>query len=782
MKRILLLMYLLASTMFAQKAAFNLEKDDNLYAYAQFTNTGDTAYSLEEILTSEALIYTDLISENQSLGFTSEYYWVRFKLQSSSDQSRTYYLETARPITDVVDLYQLQEDGVLLVKSGDQIPFGERQVDHRQSVFRIELPANVTREFYLHLKSDGESLNLPLNVYNEFEFLLHNYEQQLFLGLFYGVLFLAGIIYLFFYTSLRETTFLYYGLYVFSIGLMQAALDGFLFQYIFSDGGYLNSRMVLITALFSNFFLLKYCESFFNIKISLPHFKKAYNIIYVVIGLLFISLFIDPKVLAFVYPISNINGLCSLIVIVTSLFTLRYKRVKIDPYFSGGIFFLVIGLLGFVLNNMGLIPNNFYTLNSAKFGTGFEVIFLSLSMTNLLRVLRQEKETSQEIALQKSEEISELKTFFMSNISHELRTPINAIIGVVEAEMDTEGYDAQQRESLGIIKNASFSLLSSVNDVLDFERIEKNELTLRPTTFNPVDLLQQVSNNWKLEAHKKGLAYEFDIDKNTPKSVSGDADRFVQIINNVLGNALKFTNKGAISSSLYCDFETSGTCHFTFRIVDTGVGMDELGKKEVYNSFNQMRRDHKRKFGGVGLGLTIVQHLIYLFQGTIEIESELDKGTEVTIEFPLEIVAQQESITQFDNVEYHVLVVEDNKLNQLVMKKILSSAPAVTFDIANNGQEALDMIRNTEYDLILMDLQMPIMDGYEATKKIRSGVYGDFNMNIPIIAVTADALEETRKHVLEIGMNDYTTKPVNRETLFNKINHCRVTYLQASSN
>ncbi|MEY8849557.1 7TM diverse intracellular signaling domain-containing protein [Psychroserpens sp. XS_ASV72] len=423
MKRLLLITYLLGLGLFAQNKAYNpLTSNGQLYEFAQYAKAEQQEFSAQDIIADASLRFKNLESENHSVGFTQDHYWIKFSLENSSKAKETYYLETGRPITDVADLYQVSESDISVFKSGDQIPFSERQLEHRLTVFKIELKPNTTLDYYLHLKSDGETINIPLILYDETSFWIMNYKQQLFLGLFYGLLLLAGVIYLFFYTSLRDKTFLYYGFYVFSIGFMQAALDGFIYQYILPDGGYLNSRAVLITALLSNFFLLKYCEYFLNVSALLKPFKKVFKGVYLVLTILLIMTFISQDTLALVYSISNVNGLISLLLILVTVFTMKYKRISIDPYFSFGIFFLVVGLLGFVMNNLSLVPNNFYTLNSAKFGSGFEVVFLSLSMTNLLRKLRRDKEKSQEEALKKSEEISQLKTYFMSNISHELRT------------------------------------------------------------------------------------------------------------------------------------------------------------------------------------------------------------------------------------------------------------------------------------------------------------------------------------------------------------------------
>ncbi|WP_417196511.1 7TM diverse intracellular signaling domain-containing protein [Bizionia sp.] len=777
MKFVLLIALFCSYSINAQSQEFNPETNDvPLYQLASYTNVGDAAYSIEDIQLNNDLIYKPLQSENHSVGFTSDNFWIQFKLTNSQATEHVYYLETARPITDVANLYQIAAAGTERFKSGDQIAFSERQVNHRATVFKIKLPPNSTQHFYVHLKSDGETINIPLNLYNESEFLQNTYHQQLFLGLFYGVLLLAGIIYLFFYISLKERSFLYYGLYVFSIALLQAALDGLLFEFVWPESGYLNSRMVLITALLSNLFLLKYCEHFLDIKSHFKNIVKYYQVIYVVIISLFTCIFINEFTLKITYPISNVNGLISLLLILFTVFVMRYRKIALDAFFSIGILFLVIGLLGFVMNNLSLLPNNFYTENSAKFGSGLEVIFLSLSMTNLIRKLREEKEVSQALALKKSEEISEVKTYFMSNMSHELRTPLNAILGATQEQLEQQN-GAVDSSCLEIIKNASYSLLSNINDILDFEKIEKNELILKHDVFKPLELLQQISENWKLQAENKGLHYTFQIKGTVPKSVLGDSDRFIQIINNVLGNAVKFTKSGTVSFEMQCVAISNTTSRFSFHFSDTGVGIPLNLREDVFDSFSQMRYDNKRQFGGLGLGLTIVNHLVKRFEGNITIDSEEGVGTDVYIDIPLEINREKQQkplnpLNNDSNAEKHILIVEDNVMNQMIMKKLLQMNSKFTFEVAENGLKAINMLKETCFDVVLMDLQMPIMDGYEATEIIRSGQLGLKNKNIPIIAVTADAMQETQQKVIDMGMTDYMTKPVNKALLFDKIGNC----------
>ena len=786
MRQVLILFVsLICCVSFAQNTAYNPNTSKGkLYEYAQFAKAENGGVTIDSILEGKSsLAFKPLTSEYQSVGFSTDDYWLTFKLENSAKESKVYYLQTARPVTDVASLFQVdKKNKVSEFKSGDIIPFDERQVAHRKTIFKVELPKSSSQLFYIHLRSDGETLNLPLILQTESEFWKANYSQQLFLGFFYGLLFLATIVYMFFFTSLSNKTFLYYGSYVFSIALLQSALDGMIFQYVLPSGGFLNSRAVLITALVSNFFLLKYCEYFLKVKSLNKVIKIVFKILYGVIIILGIMLFVNDNTKSLVYPIVNVNGLLSLILILITLIYSRYRSVKVDAFFSVGIFFLIIGLMAFVMNNLSLLPNNFVTLNSAKFGITFEVIFLSLSMTNLIRDLRLEKEDSQIIALSKSEEVSELKSYFMSNISHELRTPINAIMGIADDELDKK-LNPESHKNFEVIKHASLSLLSSINDILDFEKIEKGELKLREEVFNPKEVIAQISSNWQRMAEVKGLKYTLYIDDTLPYKIEGDVERFTQVINNVLSNAVKFTAYGKIDCSIKAITNNNGFTQLTISILDTGIGISSDKKLNLFNSFGQMRMNDKRSFGGVGLGLSIVKHLIDLFGGTINIDSDEGRGTDVSMKMEFKIIEQiklgaKSSVIEIEENAPKVLIVEDNLMNQMIMQKILKNLSITDYKLAANGKEALKLLQNNTFDIILMDLQMPIMDGYETTVIIRNSPPGSVNKNIPIIAVTADATDTARQKVMDVGMNDYITKPVNRELLSRKIKEHKLSVLK----
>lgn len=721
----------------------------------------------------DALHPTKLKSGNDDLGFTDGHFWTRTVLHNDTDSELHYYLETARPITDLVELY-VQDKGsnqVAKYVSGDTMPYRERSFDDRRTVFRVDLPPNATRVLYLHLKSDGEVIKIPLILRDAQNFIKFTAMEQWIFGIFYGILLTAAIIYFFFFFALRERTFLYYSLYVVFIGLMQFALDGYFYQLITPGGGWFSRHAVLIFAMIAGFLLGRYSEVFLGIRKHNKTIGRIFDSLYVLVLLLILALIFIPSALALCYPLANVLGLLILINIIAALVYMYWKKIPVDIFFSVGILFLILGFGIFILNNFGQIPNSFFALNSSKFGTGLEIIFLSLSMGNLIRSLKNEKNELNRLALVRSEEMNELKSYFLSNISHELRTPLNAIMNLIDS-IAKETEDEKIRRDCQVIKYSSHSLLSSVNDILDFSKIEKGELTLEKVEFEPVKVLEHLKNNAVNRAKDQGLDFDYSKSEGIPELCLGDVTRLVQIVNNVLSNAIKFTPEGKVSFRIESQPKAGNRTQLRLIISDTGIGIAKDKLLTIFDSFTQDNIDNKRKFGGLGLGLYIVKTLVDMQNGSIKIESKLGEGTTCTIALDFDLIQRKVEETPtaaeivFDLGGKNILVAEDNAINQMVIKMITKKWGNTTVSYANNGQEALDWLAKEKFDIILMDLQMPVMDGYEATIAIRNGAAGADYTNIPIVAVTADVMETTKLRVKEIGMNHYLSKPLKNETLY----------------
>lgn len=770
----LIVIFIFSQQLIAQYSLTNKTSNGalSIHTNAEYVDVGLVDVSFEQISKIKSFQFKPMEKENRDFGFTNHNIWVRFELKNTTDAELNYFFETARPITDLAELYIIKNDKTITkYTSGDAIPFDQRSFKLRKTVFKIDLRPNESQKFYLHVRSDGEQLSMPMLLHTTENMLEESSFEQFIFGFFYGILIIASILYLFFFFAMRDKTFFFYSMYVIFIGLLQFSIDGYFYKFVTPQSGWFSLHAVIIFACFANFFLGRYAQVYLKVKEYNRFINNAFYVMYGLDLLLFLSLFIIPEALQYSYPIANGLGLILLILIISTQCLIFVRTKRIDRFFATGILFLVLGFVVFILKNFSLIPITFLTENGSKLGTGMEVVFLSLSMANLIKKMKNEREELQTQALQKAEEMNELKTYFLSNISHELRTPLNAILNTART-MANDSKDEQIRNGSQIIKYSTYSLLSSVNDILDFSKIEKGEIKLEAAEFDLVKTVEHIANNFDREAKDKGLEFSFIKGEDLPQIVKGDVARLSQVLHNILSNALKFTREGFVKFRLDAKKGKDNKTLLTFSVSDTGVGISKEKINSIFDSFSQENINDKRKFGGLGLGLYIVKHLVDLHGGKIKVDSTPNLGTVCTISIAYENVeAKKETeaiplAAEYDLNGKSILVVEDNAMNQMVIKMITKKWLNTTVDFANNGQEGVQKLIEGNYDIILMDLQMPIMDGYEATIAIRNGEAGEDKKSIPIIALTADVMESTKERVIEIGMNKYLSKPVDKDTLF----------------
>ncbi len=398
---------------------------------------------------------------------------------------------------------------------------------------------------------------------------------------------------------------------------------------------------------------------------------------------------------------------------------------------------------------------------------GFQVI---------ARDITHEREFKEQLIIAKSnaEKTAETKSRFLANMSHEIRTPLNGIIGVVNLLNQTI-LSEKQKTYLNAINSSSNQLMGIINDVLDLAKIDADKLELDYTDFNIGDLFQSVVAVFEMKCIEKQINLEWFIDDNIPKFLNGDPVRLNQIIYNLLGNAIKFTQRGGILLQVELLRVENDDINILIRISDTGIGMDERALNKVFDAFTQAEDNMSRKFGGTGLGLTIVKKIVEIHGGEISVKSQPDQGTSFELVLPFrksKTVPEQVKINEpayhedLENVK--ILLVEDNKVNQMVAKDNLE-AYKVVVTIAENGKEALELLNKELFDLILMDMQMPILDGYQTMRAIRNNK--DLVLNqIPIIALTANAIDAEIKKCFDCGADDYLSKPFKPNVLIEKIN------------
>jgi len=399
------------------------------------------------------------------------------------------------------------------------------------------------------------------------------------------------------------------------------------------------------------------------------------------------------------------------------------------------------------------------------------ILKCDFQVRNYINILQNKhKEEALEKALLRTKEAEEYKAMFLANMSHEIRTPLNAIIGFNDLLIEKEK-DEESLKYLSIMKESSKLLLGLINDILDFSKIESNKLDITKEIFELNDIKENIISLYENTIEQKGLKLTIEMDKELPKYFYSDFLRVKQIITNLISNAIKFTPTGG--EIIFSIEYTDNNKFIEISVKDNGIGIDPINHQKIFDMFSQADSKIVKKFGGTGLGLTISSRLVSMLGGNIGVQSQLEKGSKFYFTLPIEPISESDiksfegkhinlnhenTNLTFDN---HILLVEDNKVNQVFMKVMIQKF-GLTFDIADDGQKAVDMYKQNRYDLILMDENMPNMNGSEATQVIRGYEKENSLRHIPIVALTANAIKGDREKFLQMGMDEYLSKPIDK--------------------
>ncbi|MBI3520707.1 MAG: response regulator [Bacteroidetes bacterium] len=426
-----------------------------------------------------------------------------------------------------------------------------------------------------------------------------------------------------------------------------------------------------------------------------------------------------------------------------------------------------------------LLDNSVEYVSASKNWSYLEITLAILTALAAVVILiadintRNKLEEELRVAKKLADDNALMKEQFMANMSHEIRTPMNSILGFTELLEKTD-LNKTQTDYLMAVKTSGSNLLNIINDILDFSKIEAGKLNIEKISFNLLELLDSLKVMFDPKANEKQIAFKLVVDEKTPTYIFGDPTRLMQILINLTNNAIKFTQSGEVKLSCEIKSIEHDIVQFVFKVKDTGIGIPADKIASIFERFNQGNTETTRKYGGNGLGLAIVKQLVEIQNGDISVKSKEGLGSEfaVKISYP---ISYENKIIPFEHKHIHlkiksdrplwVLLAEDHILNQKLAVAYLTNF-GLQVDLAENGAEAFGMIKHKSYDLVLMDIQMPVMDGYHASKKIREELKSD----VPIIAMTAHMMANEREKCTSYGMDDYLSKPFKEVELFNMVN------------
>ncbi|MFV9683417.1 7TM diverse intracellular signaling domain-containing protein [Pseudomonas sp. NY15367] len=712
-------------------------------------------------------------------GYSRSVFWLRLDLEYRPEQAqgdRNWLLELAYPPLDHLELYLPDEDGsfALAQRTGDALPFDSRQIRQNNYLFELNLEPGQAKRVYLRLESQG-SIQAPLTLWAPNAYLEQQPGRIYVLGIIYGVLLVMLVYNLFIFISVRDTSYLYYILYIASFGLYQVSVNGAGIEYFWPNSPWWANAATPFLIGAAALFGCQFARSFLHTAEHSPWVDRLLLLLMtcgVVVMLLALSVSYATAL-----RLATYLALLFTVVIFAAGILAWLRGMRVARYF---IFAWTAFLIGGAVNTLmvlGYLPNVFLTMYASQIGSALEVGLLSLALADRINAMKEERARILQEAGRKLEALNQeladsnrFKDEFLATVTHELRTPMNGVIGSLEL-MQTVKMDVELEQYQMTAAASARDMMRMVNDILALTELQAGKLYPRHEAFSLRGLFDGLRAHYAPRAEDKGLRFTLELEDSLPDILEGDAAKLAQALGYLLDNAIKFTNEGGVTLQVGRTGNPGNNLPLSVVVSDTGIGFAQ-SEGDLYQRFHQLDGSMTRKYGGLGIGLAICRQLVDLLGGSLSHESQPGVGSRFRLNVPLTLPEQQPApalrpqrlpsgVALRQVQQCTVLIVEDNAINQLVTRGMLLKL-GYRVRTADNGAEALELLRGETVDAVLLDCQMPVMDGFATCRAIRA-LPGC--AELPVLAITAHSHSGDRERCLAAGMSDYLAKPVKFEEL-----------------